>query len=45
MMIFFQRVVDGAKDDNLIVVIKEALQNGRGLSSTVVVKKLFWFWG
>jgi hypothetical protein len=44
-MIFFQKVVDGAKVDNFIVVIMEALQNGGGLSSIVVVEKLFCFWG
>jgi hypothetical protein len=43
-MIFLQRVVDGAKDDNLIVVIMKALQNGGGLSSTIA-EKLFCFWG
>jgi hypothetical protein len=42
-MIFLQKVVDGAKVNNLIVVIIEALQNGGGLSSIVVVEKLFCF--
>ncbi len=32
---------DGAKIDNLIVVIMEALQNGGGLSSTIVAEKFF----
>jgi hypothetical protein len=34
-MIFLQKV-DGAKVNNFIVVIMEALQNGRGLSFIVV---------
>jgi hypothetical protein len=36
---------DGVRIDNLIIVIMEALQNGRGFSSTIVAKKLLHFWG
>ncbi len=43
MMIFFQIIVYGAGVDNLTIVIMEALQNGEGLSSTIVIKKLLCF--
>jgi hypothetical protein len=43
MMISLQTIVYGTRVDNLTIVIMEALQNGEGLSSTIVVKKLFCF--
>jgi hypothetical protein len=42
-MIFFQKVVDGARANNLHIVIMEALENGGGLSFVTVTKKLLCF--
>jgi hypothetical protein len=41
IMICFQRVVNGTRADNIIVIIMEALQNGGGLNSAIVIKKFF----
>jgi hypothetical protein len=41
MMIFLQRVVDGTRINNLIIIIMEALQNGGGLSFVFVAKNFF----
>jgi len=43
MMISLQVIVYGARVDNLTIVIMEALQNGEGLSSTIIIKKLLCF--
>jgi len=43
MMISLQIIVYGAGVDNLTIVIMEALQNGEGLSPTIVIKKLLSF--
>jgi hypothetical protein len=39
----FQRVVDGRKVENFILVIMEALHNGGGLSLAFVTKKFLCF--
>ncbi len=43
-MISLQKVVDGTRVDNLIIIIMEALQNGGGLNFLTVTEKLL-FWG
>jgi hypothetical protein len=37
VLISFQRVVDGTRADNLIIVIMEALQKGRGFNYASIV--------
>jgi hypothetical protein len=43
MLISLQRVVDGAKVNNLTIVIMEALQKGGGLSYASIIHKLLCF--
>jgi hypothetical protein len=45
IMISFQRVVDGRKFENFILVIMKALHNGAGLSLTFVAQKILCFGG
>jgi hypothetical protein len=45
IMISFQRVVDGRKVENFILVIMKALHNGGGLSLTFVAQKFLCFGG
>jgi hypothetical protein len=42
-MIFLQIIIYVTKVDNVIIVVKEALENGECLGSTIVVKKLLCF--
>jgi hypothetical protein len=43
IMISFQRVVDGRKVENFILMMMKALHNGGGLSLTFVTQKFICF--
>jgi hypothetical protein len=43
MMIFLQKIIDGARANNLTIVIMEALHNSGGLNFATIVERLLCF--